>query len=69
VTSRGTTEPAVPAVLAVDGGNSKADVALVADDGSLIGAVRGPTISHQATTLAIATERLTGLAGAASRGV
>jgi hypothetical protein len=30
-----------PAVLAVDGGNSKADVALVATDGSLIGAVRG----------------------------
>jgi N-acetylglucosamine kinase-like BadF-type ATPase len=46
-----------PAVLAVDGGNSKADVALVAADGSLLGAVRGPTISHQATTLAEATAR------------
>ena len=40
-----------PAVLAVDGGNSKVDVALVAADGTLLGAVRGPTISHQATSL------------------
>ncbi|HYL41055.1 MAG TPA: BadF/BadG/BcrA/BcrD ATPase family protein [Candidatus Binatus sp.] len=35
------------AVLAVDGGNSKADVALLAADGTLLGAVHGPTISHQ----------------------
>jgi N-acetylglucosamine kinase-like BadF-type ATPase len=34
-------------VLAIDGGNSKTDVALVARDGRLLGAVRGPTISHQ----------------------
>jgi len=47
-----------PAVLAVDGGNSKADVALVAADGALLGAVRGPTISHQATSLEEATRRL-----------
>jgi N-acetylglucosamine kinase-like BadF-type ATPase len=47
-----------PAVLAVDGGNSKADVALVAADGALLGAVRGPTISHQATSLDEATRRL-----------
>jgi N-acetylglucosamine kinase-like BadF-type ATPase len=39
------------AVLAVDGGNSKADLALVAQDGSLIAAVHGPTISHQAVGL------------------
>jgi N-acetylglucosamine kinase-like BadF-type ATPase len=45
-------------VLAVDGGNSKADVALVTTDGRLIGAVRGPTISHQAVDLATATRRL-----------
>jgi Predicted N-acetylglucosamine kinase len=32
----------------VDGGNSKVDLALVADDGTLLAAVRGPTISHQA---------------------
>jgi N-acetylglucosamine kinase-like BadF-type ATPase len=53
------------AVLAVDGGNSKADVALVAADGSLIGAVRGPTISHQAVPLAEGTQRLAGLIVAA----
>jgi len=34
-------------VLAVDGGNSKTDVALVAGDGRLLAAVRGPTASHQ----------------------
>ena len=54
-----------PAVLAVDGGNSKADVALVAADGTLLGAVRGPTISHQATTLGEATRRFTALLAAA----
>ena len=32
----------LPAVLALDGGNSKTDVALVAPDGSLLAAVRGP---------------------------
>ena len=35
------------AVLAVDVGNSKTDVALVALDGRVLGAVRGPTASHQ----------------------
>ena len=34
-------------VLAVDGGNSKTDVALVDGDGRLLAAVRGPTTSHQ----------------------
>jgi N-acetylglucosamine kinase-like BadF-type ATPase len=38
-------------VLAVDGGNSKAELALVTTDGRLRGAVRGPTISHQAVGL------------------
>jgi N-acetylglucosamine kinase-like BadF-type ATPase len=33
--------PDLPAVLAVDGGNSKTDVALVAADGSLLGTGRG----------------------------
>jgi N-acetylglucosamine kinase-like BadF-type ATPase len=42
---------ATPAILAVDGGNSKADVALVAADGTLLAAVRGPTVSHQAVAL------------------
>jgi N-acetylglucosamine kinase-like BadF-type ATPase len=36
-----------PAILAVDGGNSKTDVALVDGDGRLLAAVRGPTVSHQ----------------------
>jgi N-acetylglucosamine kinase-like BadF-type ATPase len=57
-----------PAVLAVDGGNSKADVALVAADGSLIGAVRGPTISHQATSLAEGARRLASLVALARGG-
>jgi N-acetylglucosamine kinase-like BadF-type ATPase len=36
-----------PAVLAVDGGNSKTDLALVAADGSLVSLVRGPLSSPQ----------------------
>jgi N-acetylglucosamine kinase-like BadF-type ATPase len=56
-----------PAVLAVDGGNSKADVALVGADGTLLGAVRGPTISHQATSLEEGARRL-GLLVAAAGG-
>ena len=36
----------LPAVLAVDGGNSKTDVALVAADGSLLGAARGAGMRH-----------------------
>jgi len=35
------------AVLAVDGGNSKTDLALVASDGTLVAAARGPGCSHQ----------------------
>ena len=38
-------------ILAVDGGNSKTDVALLTEDGRLRAAVRGPTISHQAVGL------------------
>ena len=34
-----------PAVLAIDGGNSKTDVALVADDGTLLASARGPGIN------------------------
>lgn len=46
------------AVLAVDGGNSKADVALVGPSGELLAAVRGPTVSHQAIGLESGMERL-----------
>jgi N-acetylglucosamine kinase-like BadF-type ATPase len=35
------------AILAVDGGNSKAELVLVAEDGSLLAHRRGPTVSHQ----------------------
>ncbi len=52
-----TQQGAPPAVLAVDGGNSKVDVAIVAADGTLLGAVRAPTISHQAVGLAEGTRR------------
>jgi N-acetylglucosamine kinase-like BadF-type ATPase len=56
------------AVLAVDGGNSKTDVALVAGDGRLLSFVRGPTTSHQAVGLQSGIERLVGLVeDAASR--
>jgi len=34
-------------VLAIDGGNSKTDVALVADDGTLLASARGPGINPQ----------------------
>jgi N-acetylglucosamine kinase-like BadF-type ATPase len=39
------------AVLAVDGGNLKTDVALVGRDGSVLAAIRGTSISHQAVGL------------------
>jgi N-acetylglucosamine kinase-like BadF-type ATPase len=47
-----------PAVLAVDGGNSKTDVALVGADGTLLARVRGGTVSHQAIGLAAGGARL-----------
>jgi N-acetylglucosamine kinase-like BadF-type ATPase len=34
----------LPAVLAIDGGNSKTDVSLVAADGTLLGSARGPGV-------------------------
>jgi len=39
--------PCPAAILAVDGGNSKTDLALVDESGRLLAAIRGPTISHQ----------------------
>lgn len=55
------------AVLAVDGGNSKADLALVAADGTLIAAVHGTTISHQAVGIEAGMANLVHLAGDAAR--
>ncbi len=58
-----------PAILAVDGGNSKTDVALVTAAGELLAAVRGPTTSHQAVGLdrgMAALDRLVDAAAAAA---
>jgi N-acetylglucosamine kinase-like BadF-type ATPase len=40
-------EPSLPAVLAIDGGNSKTDLALVAADGTLLASLRGPSAGHE----------------------
>jgi N-acetylglucosamine kinase-like BadF-type ATPase len=56
-----------PAVLAVDGGNSKADVAVVDREGRLLSAMRGPTVSHQAVGLETGMDRLAGLAAEVAR--
>ena len=55
------------AVLAVDGGNSKTDLALVARSGALLALVRGPTISHQQVPIGTAMERLAALVREAQR--
>ena len=49
------------AVLAVDGGNSKTDVALVAADGRVLGAAHGPTTSHQQVGIDAGMARLAAL--------
>ena len=46
------------AVLGVDGGNSKTDLALVARDGALLALLKGPTISHQQVPIETAMDRL-----------
>jgi N-acetylglucosamine kinase-like BadF-type ATPase len=55
------------AVLAVDGGNSKTDVALVGADGTVLGAVRGPGASHHRLGVEAAAEALGELVEAACR--
>ena len=42
-------EGQVAAVLALDGGNSKTDVALIGDDGSLLASVTGPGFTPHTT--------------------
>jgi N-acetylglucosamine kinase-like BadF-type ATPase len=54
-----------PAVLAVDGGNSKTDVALVDAGGGVLGAARGPGASHHHLGVPAAMEALEALVGAA----
>jgi N-acetylglucosamine kinase-like BadF-type ATPase len=46
------------AVLAVDGGASKTDVAVVAADGAVLGRARGPASNHQMVGLAGAVDNL-----------
>jgi N-acetylglucosamine kinase-like BadF-type ATPase len=53
------------AILAVDGGNSKTDVALVGADGTVLGAVRGPGASHHRLGVEAAAEALGELVEAA----
>ena len=48
-------------MLAIDGGNSKTAVALVADDGSVLAALRGPGANHQDHGVEQATRILHGL--------
>jgi N-acetylglucosamine kinase-like BadF-type ATPase len=48
----------LPAVLAIDGGNSKTDVALVAADGTVLTSLRGPGVSHEDFGLEEAMRRL-----------
>jgi N-acetylglucosamine kinase-like BadF-type ATPase len=50
-----------PAVIAIDGGNSKTDVALVAGDGALMASVRGPGVDPQHHGVAETVEMLGGL--------
>ncbi len=53
------------AVVAVDVGNSKTDVAIIARDGAVMAARRGPTVSHQQVGAPAAAERLGRLVGEA----
>jgi N-acetylglucosamine kinase-like BadF-type ATPase len=53
------------AILAVDGGNSKTDLALVDADGGVLGAARGPGASHHHLGVAGAMETLEALVEAA----
>ncbi len=55
------------AIVAVDGGNSKTDVALVGADGEVLGAARGPGASHQGLGVQGAMEALDALIVAAGR--
>ncbi len=58
----GAANHAPAAVMAVDVGNSKTDVALVSHEGTVLAAVRGPTSSHQQVGAGGAFATLVGLA-------
>lgn len=55
------------AVLAIDGGNSKTDLALVAFDGTLLAQVRGPGVNAQISGIEPTLRMLGGLVAAAGR--
>jgi N-acetylglucosamine kinase-like BadF-type ATPase len=61
------TRKAAAAVLAVDGGNSKTDVALVGRDGAVLGAARGTGASHHRYGVQAAAAALDALVVAACR--
>ena len=59
----------IPAVLAIDGGNSKTDLALVADDGRVLATARGPGASPPtAATLAPLVRQVAARAGLSAGG-
>ena len=58
--------PGLPEILAIDGGNSKTDVALVASDGSLLATARGPGMPG-ADVMEDWVEMLAGLVGEAQQ--
>lgn len=53
-------------LIAVDGGNSKTDLAIITARGELLAVERGPSISHQQVPIDLATDRLIQLAGRAA---
>jgi N-acetylglucosamine kinase-like BadF-type ATPase len=59
-------EDSLPAVLAIDGGNSKTDIALVAADGTLLASIRGPGASQEYFGIDGAVRRLGEMARAAA---
>lgn len=63
----GRTGSDLPAVIAVDVGNSKTDVALVSGIGKVLAAQRGPTSSHQQVGAAAAMATLASLVESAAR--
>jgi N-acetylglucosamine kinase-like BadF-type ATPase len=65
VSQRASSSPDLPAILALDGGNSKTDVALFSADGRMLAVLRGPTTSHQQVGLDAGIDRLAGLVAAA----
>ncbi len=57
----------LPAVLAIDGGNSKTDVALIGADGALLAQVRGPGTDAHSRGIEPTMRMLSGLVAAAAR--